>query len=367
MTRRSGTSRCPRVWQAEALRDARLSGLDRTTFEEHASTCADCKREITLLAELDSALADVGVAPNPFAHARMRAELLRRASVPLPATRRRALAARALVAAGAATFGIAVVVTIARAPRGEARRDDAVALATPQFETWPAPGTTLKTTVAGSTARVELTSGTCEFLVAPLRSGQRFVVVVPDGEVETAGARFTVEAPAGIISRIQVNEGEVVLRREPARIHLAAGGKWTRLDAYEHAPAEAAESFPRSTAAAASFDAAAPTAPALPGEPSAHSTTSAADRFDDAVAAFRRGDYETADAAFERFGRDHGNDSRAEDAAYLRAVSRWRLGDHARARQLARDYLERYPNGLRTLEARTLAAAPPAAADHPGP
>ena len=48
------------------------------------------------------------------------------------------------------------------------------------------------------------------------------------------------------------------------------------------------------------------------------------------------------------------SDPRTEDASYLRAVALARMGDVEGASELAREYLARYPNGLRRVEADRL-------------
>jgi TolA-binding protein len=73
------------------------------------------------------------------------------------------------------------------------------------------------------------------------------------------------------------------------------------------------------------------------------------------MTAFTAGDFGHADALFEQFEREHPRDSRIEDALFLRAVARARRGDDAGARAIARDYLARFPNGLRITDAERLA------------
>jgi len=65
-------------------------------------------------------------------------------------------------------------------------------------------------------------------------------------------------------------------------------------------------------------------------------------------------DYGWAEGAFLGFERRHPVDARCEDATFLRAVARARRGDAAGASTIAREYLERYPSGLRLHEARRL-------------
>jgi hypothetical protein len=89
--------------------------------------------------------------------------------------------------------------------------------------------------------------------------------------------------------------------------------------------------------------------------PTAHASASAGARFHTAMASFEGGDYARADAELGLFIRDFASDPRCEDAAYLRAVARFRRGDKVGAAALARAYLVAYPAGLRRIEARRLA------------
>ena len=75
-----------------------------------------------------------------------------------------------------------------------------------------------------------------------------------------------------------------------------------------------------------------------------------------AMAAFNAGDYATADRLFVTFVRDFPSDSRAEDAMFLVADARTRRGDAAGAREAARAYLERFPQGLRAPAVRRIAS-----------
>lgn len=73
------------------------------------------------------------------------------------------------------------------------------------------------------------------------------------------------------------------------------------------------------------------------------------------MAAFGAGDYGQAERLFQDFERHHPKDARREDSTFLRAVARARRGDAEGARAMARQYLDRYPNGLRAPEAERLA------------
>ncbi len=84
----------------------------------------------------------------------------------------------------------------------------------------------------------------------------------------------------------------------------------------------------------------------------------AAAKFDEAIGSFVRGAYAEADVSLRDFAARFPGDARCEDAAFLSAVARWRLGDGPGARARAERYLERYPNGLRRSEAQHILTAP---------
>ena len=70
--------------------------------------------------------------------------------------------------------------------------------------------------------------------------------------------------------------------------------------------------------------------------------------------AFSAGDYGRAEQLFRTFERDHPVDQRVEDALFLRAVARSRRGDQDGAAAIARQYLRRYPSGLRRPDAERI-------------
>ncbi|MBI5532117.1 MAG: outer membrane protein assembly factor BamD [Deltaproteobacteria bacterium] len=72
------------------------------------------------------------------------------------------------------------------------------------------------------------------------------------------------------------------------------------------------------------------------------------------VTAFQAGDYAGAERQLRRFAARAPADSRGEDAAFLIALARARRGDSVGAASSAREYLHRFPHGLRRREAEQL-------------
>ena len=246
--------------------------------------------------------------------------------------------------------------------------------------------------VEGGTVRGTLTRGSASFHVEHLGTGQRFLLTLPDGDLEVRGTRFTVRVGDGVTEQVDVTEGVVALHiAGRGEIVLRAGEHWpppvaapaapasvpsigadTAGDAPEIAPASAtthASAKGPSAAAApelrvpsttedkgAPLGAGAPIAPASIVSEAKRATAS--ERFVAAMAAFNSGAYAPADTLLAAFVADYPGDPRGEDARFLRAVAHERMGDHAGAAALASAYLRAYPGGLRSQDARRLADAP---------
>ncbi len=384
--------RCPRSWQAEAIADGRLSGAERSAFERHLLLCAECRAEASSLAQLKRLSESLPLAAlSPLERRRLRSELLRRANQnivePAPVWPRLAWLFGAL---------LLVLGLLGAIQHYRARPVERADLGAPTFQLWPGVGCQYRQVELGKRTSFSLAAGELTVQVDPLAPGQGFSIRLPDGELEVRGTRFSVHVEQQHTQRVSVREGRVALRisGEAARL-LAAGESFQRSSdaassAPPAAPASAApapvtlrprskpsRSAPRvatSGASKASLNAAAATAtaallaaPASAAPPAAASPAAAlpkprsesafvdGKRFGAAMAAFSAGDFGHAEQLFQEFERQHAGDARREDAAFLRAVALLRQGDRAGAELAARDYLRRYPHGLRVREARQIA------------
>src|SRR5581483_9561966 len=90
--------------------------------------------------------------------------------------------AAALVGVGAWRLGI--------------HRGEAVAAA-PRYEVTGLTEASWTNEEAGTTARVKLARGSAAFHEHKLNAGQKFFVVLPDGEIEVRGTRFVVDIEDG--------------------------------------------------------------------------------------------------------------------------------------------------------------------------
>jgi TolA-binding protein len=365
--------RCSRAWQAEAVADGRLSAADAASFERHVATCAVCTREVRTLAALRDAAARLPVLTStPLDQRRLRIELLRRANE-LTVSTPRALWQRSIAAALVVAALAAVLVLLLRAP-SPARMAPITPANTepPSFQITASQGAEWRTQERRATLLLlSAKKGRFEVAVDKLRTGQRFLLALPDGEIEVQGTRFIVDTDGARTLSVHVLEGRVALRlRAHPPVVLAAGQRWTAAPSPARTPiassetklAAAAEASPSTTAMSAGPRRQASTVrpPAAdagsPPETTPAPRTSAVNHdFKSAMSAFSDGDYGRAELLFTDFEKKHPDDARVQDSMFLRAVARSRRGDSSGARAMAREYLKRYPNGLRRPDAERLA------------
>jgi hypothetical protein len=294
----------------------------------------------------------------------MHLSLLQRANqIQLGTSQRDKKALHTALRAAALAISVGVGVLLLRSP-GPATQNDppsapVVTVAEPTFEIAPSPGGRWHRVRAGASLRLAVARGTYAISVHPLRAGQRFVVELPEGELEVRGTRFVIELDSAT-RRVAVSEGLVVLRLSghPER-SLAAGQAWNAPPPAALLPPEADEPAAppaldtRRAGKAISGGPRRPEATA-PASPNPQLPSGASD-FAEAMAAFSRGDFATAERLFVAFEARHPASGHVEDTTFLRAVARSRRGDTAGARTLARAYLQRYPNGFRAKEAEQMA------------
>jgi FecR protein len=375
---------CARAWEAEAVEDGRLSGTEGASFKRHAEVCSECAGEVRALARLRDGMARVPApVQTPLERGRLRREMLRQANRGLTAAPARARVRR--LGAAAAFAVVAAAVAIGRLGGGPVPRSNDAAVATvpspsPGFRIQATPETEWLTVDSGPALRLALRRGQVTIAVDKLHAGQRFLVDLPDGELEVRGTRFVVDAEPGRTKAVRVLEGRVVIRFHGLPIvALGAGQAWHAPPIAASAPAQVERADPAAAGAhAVATSIAKKRVPASPvvardgrsrapasatgmgglteseAPPSQERDDSAGTAFGRAMAAFSAGDDRRAERMLLEFEAVHRGDPRAEDAAFLAAVARARAGDRAGSRALAQHYLERYPRGLRRAEAERL-------------
>lgn len=333
-------SGCPRLFEAEAMRDGRLVGAERASYEGHVSGCAACAREVRALESLATALRGSG--PEDADELRVRRErtrLLAGFDGGLVAPERGGARRRWAFAVGAAAC-VAVAALILWRPR------------TPASATVHAEGDAAwSERREGDRETLLLQRGKLWVHVDHTRGDGRLVVVLPDGELEDVGTTFTVSAEDGRTKRVTVEEGRVLLRlRDRPSVVVGAGETWVA-----EAPAPAACASAPTPAPAESGEGPTAAAPHLTAPAASARPPDASAEFRAAMSALDTGDDRDAAARFASFLQKHPGDPRAEDAAYLRVIALQRSGDAQAMRQAATTYLRLYPAGFRRAEIEPLA------------
>ena len=346
---------CPRLFEAEAMRDGRLAGAERASFERHVTVCPACLREVRALEALAESLrmrpADRSAADELHVR-RERTRLLAAFDRTLLAPEQpRSVRQRLIWPAAVAALVVAILVVLPRVRRPAEPRAHApsTAIHADSTSVW-------SQRTEGDRENVVLERGALWIHVDHSLGEGRVLVVLPDGELEDIGTTFTVSADDGHTTRVAVQEGHVVLRlRGQAAIALGPGETWIPdprpVASVSTGVAPSADRVPparlghgeQSTPSPRPLSALAPP-PAS--DPSVD--------FRAAMAALDVGDNHQAAAAFANFLAKHPRDARAEDAAYLRIIALQRSGDSAGMKQAALECLRRYPAGFRQAEVERL-------------
>lgn len=323
MTSRS----CSRVWQVEALRDGRISDAEAVAVRSHLERCGECARENEQLDALSRRLNADRSDLNEMSLRRLRYAILAKADAELrggPERRwRRFPFAAAVMAALAIVFGVWAI----RRPAGPPSQEESVAVIAGQ-------GARFSRTMLQGSEFVDLAEGALSISTSRRFANHRFVVRVPDGEVEDIGTVFKVEVREGRTREISVSEGVVIFRRPGSSdVRLVTGSAWTEPPASEPATAIAvpiADSEPMK-----------PT-PDVGPRPTVHPPK-------------RRpanGAANEREASAEPVSPQPPN----EDESYLRIVALLREGRADEAHVAALQYLRRFPDGFRRTEVERLAS-----------
>ncbi len=350
---------CGRRWELEAIDEGRYGEADVEAFERHARACKECYRGLAERRRLDALVRELPLpGPSDLELRRLRGRVLEGA---LRASRPRArLAALAALPVAAAMALLVVFAVLSRSrpslgvvpplgPPGQAFAGDVRPLPTAVFE---------QTRSAG-VERVALTDGTVLLHVRRQLAGERFLVIVPDGEVEVRGTTFDVAVHDGVTTRVHVDEGVV-----DVRIHgettLRSGEAWPSVVASLPAPTAALEPLvapvPRDSVVGARVVAAGRRPRAVDPERTTVSASAELAEYQRAVDAYRLGRYEAAAVQLHVFATDHPSSSVLDDALFIEAASLARLGRVEDAGALAERHLERFPASFHKRDAALLVA-----------
>jgi hypothetical protein len=362
---------CGRLWEVDAYRQGRLGEKDAASFERHARQCAECGSKLASderLGRMARELPERG-APTALSLRRLRVRVLRDVAAGESSSAeaswwrgRRAVAVGVVALAAAAT----AVIMSGHRPGGQPGAASGAAegtVAAPVVAT-TSVAAPARAVYAGSVAelgdarwtqtredgveRVALAGGSVRVHVRPQQEGERFLVSLPDGEIEVRGTTFDVSVAAGATARVHVDEGVVDLRlagRDEA--HLAAGDTWTA------SPSQPVAFKPPAAPVQPVTSVAAPVvmAPAAPPPVDEGESAYAA-----AVALLRDGRNAEAAAALQAFVIAHPQAAQTEDASYLEAVALARAGRVDAAALAAEQHLSRFPGSFHRREAEALVA-----------
>jgi FecR-like protein len=341
---------CPRGWEVDAHREGRLGPMDAQSFDRHCRTCAACTGSLAR----DDRLRALGKAlpvaePGQLTLKRLRARVLRDVTGGALSV---SVAWRPLAMAG---LTIALVVMVLSAVRLTSTRPAAgqgggpVNLPTAPLagSVIPGVGAVWRQSREGGMERVELEAGSVQVHVRAQTPGERFLVELPDGEIEVRGTTFEVTAVDGSTRHIGVNEGTVVLRlRGSGDLSLGPGAQWS--------PERARPPISRESKAAPDSEPAA--APSRRVSREVREEDTGASVYSDAIRSFRDGRYDRAAAGFHAFALGHPQAPTAEDASFLEAVSLAQAGRPDAAALAAERHLEGFPRSFRRKEASILVA-----------
>jgi hypothetical protein len=356
------TGPCDRLWEIDPYRLGQLPAKSAESFRRHLQGCADCRSQM----DRDEALRNLvrrlpDVTPADLTLRRLRSRVLRDAAVgaPDPSLRRWSLAiVVSVVALSLSAWGL---VSSRRGHRGAAAMSAPSATTAPSAEAplGPASDALAGSVVASAGARwsqareggveqVWLDEGSIRVHVRRQGTGERFLVMLPDGEIEVRGTTFDVTVDHGATTRVYVGQGLVELRvRGRGMTRLVADEAWI---APKPPPITSVSRRPPR----ASGEPVAPPAPASP-----IAATRAQDHdveYPHALDLLRKGQWDEAAAALHAIAQTQPATSRTEDASFLEAVALARAGRAQEASTAAEAHLASFPGSFRRKEASILVA-----------
>jgi ferric-dicitrate binding protein FerR (iron transport regulator) len=359
--------RCDRAWQVDAFRAGLLGARDAESFERHTRTCESCKARLEGEERLRELARELPVPePTELGLRRLRGRILQDVGGgPRPErgdSRRRWVVAGAVVAA----VGLGAVLVLWRSPAPERRGAEAegpVASA-PVVERALAGAVTAGPGARWTQARhagieqVELTEGSIRVKVRTQTAGERFLVALPDGEIEVRGTVFDVDVERDATRLVSVTEGVVELRlngHDPVR--LGASESWPPPSPGAVARTAPVSLVPSTVHAQAPVKSPAASASSpLPSAPALGDGADSAIEYTAAVQRLREGRYDEAAALFRAILLANPSSPQAEDASYLEAVALARAGRADAAALACEHHLARFPRSFHAREAAILIA-----------
>jgi TolA-binding protein len=337
---------CAHLWKVDALDDGSLAASEATSLERHAKLCRECRDRIRLDLHLRGLAPHLPArVPEELPLRRLRARILSDArEVAVRSSSR--LGRRWLLGA----FALGAVLVVAFFARHGGSPDGAPFAG----RVTPAPATQWSQARDAKLETVTLTQGELWIVVRKQAQGERFLVEVPDGELEVRGTTFDVRVGAGATRHVHVVEGVVAVELHGhAALELAAGQAWD-LEApdAEAVPKPASPATPPPSVSVARLPP--PTVP-LRAVVSPRPNTESAD-YEAVMKLYRGGRHEEAAAAFRQFAMRHRDSELKEDATFLEALSLTKAGHVDLGAVAAWRHLAEFPSSFHKKEASILVA-----------
>jgi len=242
----------------------------------------------------------------------------------------------------------------------------------------PAEGARWLQARAGNVERVSLLDGEIRVVVRKQGPDERFLVVLPDGELEVRGTTFDVVVHGGATRHVHVVEGVVQVRVPDASgPTLTAGQTWdapvpTLGGTGETAARAPWVASPTPLALNPSTPPAAPPRPPATPRPGASTPSSVTSRpgpsiepsvaddwmpdYEAAMGLYRGGRFAQAAEAFDRFAVAHPSAATLDDALFLQSAALARAGRADAAAVVAEHQIERFPDSFHHKDASILVA-----------
>jgi len=366
---------CSRNWELRAIDEGRLAPADVAAFERHATACVACREELTKLEGFRALTRQMQVPlPSDLDVRRLRARVLRDAMSGSSSRQPPVVAAIVGVAAIAAA-----AVTFVHLRGKATKTGDAFAAVVTS-----SPDAHWTQTRGAGVERIALADGELRLRVRKQAALERFLVALPDGEVEVRGTTFEVSVHDGRTDRVHVEDGVVVVRVHGESV-LTAGATWPPP---ADTASEPAATHARPSPVQTSPSVAPPLAPVAPPpavrlapsrrEPPAeeHSATEAhADMptgraavttpsepsdqemadYARAIDAYRLGRFVQASLMLATFVDAYPSSPLVDDAIFIEATSLASAGSTVAAARLARQHVARFPNSFHRKDAAILA------------
>lgn len=335
---------CDRLWQVDATDAGLLSPSDVLSFERHRHTCAECNKEANAAGRLRSLLEDRPSAePTDLALRRVRARVLRDA---MPGQPPASSGLRSFYWAFASMLMLGALIFASSRMLRARPLPFAATVTTEGTARW-------LQSRESEVERVDLREGIVHLHVRKQSKEERFLVDLPDGEIEVRGTTFEVEVRGGATRHVQVQEGVVTVRiRGRAEVALAAGETWPpAVDAAPGPLPEPSANAPR----AARFDSPMRDRLATPAR-SRRAAGEGTRGYAEAIELYQGAHYSEAAEAFAHFASKHPTSSLDDDALFLEALSLASVGRLDAAALVAGEHVQRFPASFHKKDAAILVA-----------